>query len=324
MTLRLRVVALAAAAVPILLSLPASAQTRDPAIATELFNAGRDLMKKGDYASACPKLATSLSLDPKVGTMARLAECEEQVKQLASARAHWQQAINLARTLRDDRLPKVESEFARLDSVVPKVDVELGPTPSPGASLHLDSLDLGPASFGVPVPLDPGAHTVTVTAPGKTDWHQAVQLLPDGKVTRFDVPALADAPAVVAVVAPPANEHVATPEAAPSSRHSLRVAAYVTGGVALATVGVGLAFGAVAKGDYNDSNRNGCNANACTQPGYGERNDARTAGDVSTGLVIAGGVLAAAAITLGVFSFGGEHPVSVAAGPGSLFLSGSF
>jgi len=323
MTLRFRVVALAVA-LPSLLSLPAAAQTRDPAIATELFNAGRDLMKKGDYANACPKLATSLSLDPKVGTMARLAECEEQVKQLANARAHWQQAINLARTLHDDRLPKVESEFKRLDAVVPKVDVELGPAPSAGAALRLDSLDLGAASFGVPVPLDPGAHTITVTAPGKVDWQQAVQVLPDGKVTRLDVPALTDAPALVAVVPPLPSEPVTIAPAAPSSRHSFRVAAFVTGGVALATVGVGLAFGAVAKGDYDDSNRDGCKGTSCSQPGYGERNDARTAGDVSTALVVAGGVLAAVGVTLGVLSLRTEHPVAVAAGPGSLFLSGSF
>src|SRR5665213_959722 len=215
----------------------ASAQTRDPAIATELFNAGRDLMKKGDFATACPKLASSLQFDPKVGTMARLAECEEKVEQLVNARAHWSQAINLARTEHDDRLPLVESEFKRHDAIVPKVDVEVGPHPAAGASLHVDGTDLGFASFGVPVPVEPGAHTIAVTASGKRDWTQTVETKRDGAVTRLEVPVLADAPVAIT---PPAASH--SGPAVASSAPPLRVAGIVIGATGLVAAGVGIAF----------------------------------------------------------------------------------
>ena len=43
-------------------------------MATELFNAGRDLMTAGNFAAACPKLAESARLDVKVGTLGKLAE----------------------------------------------------------------------------------------------------------------------------------------------------------------------------------------------------------------------------------------------------------
>jgi hypothetical protein len=302
----------------------ASAQTRNPAVATELFNAGRDLMKAGNFAAACPKLAASLTLDPKVGTMARLAECEEKVGQIVNARAHWSQAVNLARAEHDDRLPLVESEFKLLDAVVPKLDVELGANPPAGASLHLDGTDLGFATFGIPIPIGPGTHSVTVTAQGKQDWTRSLEAQANGAVTRLDVPALVDAPGPKPAVATPVNEPAAPMSVPPSSR-PLRTVAFVTGGAGVVALGVGIAFTFVAKTKLDDSNRDGCGPNnACTQPGFGERNDARTAGDLSTGFFIAGGVLAAAGVTIGVLSLRSEHAVAVAAGPGSLILSGTF
>ena len=75
---------------------PTVARADDEAVATQLFNAGRDLMKQGDYASACPKLAESARLKPTVGALARLAACEEHEKRLVSAYTRWQQALNVA------------------------------------------------------------------------------------------------------------------------------------------------------------------------------------------------------------------------------------
>lgn len=98
----------------------AQARPRDVALATELFNAGRDLMKDANYAAACPKLGESARLDPKVGTLARLAECEEGLGHVAVARSRWQQALNLAKTSGDPRTAHVEGELLRIDRVVPK------------------------------------------------------------------------------------------------------------------------------------------------------------------------------------------------------------
>jgi hypothetical protein len=304
---------------------PAWAQSRDPAMATELFNAGRDLMKSGDYAAACPKLATSLTLDAKVGTMARLAECEEQIGQLVNARAHWAQALNLARTEGDARLGRVESEFRRLDGLVPKIDVELG-TPAPrGASLTVDQVDLGPASFGLPIPVEPGPHTVTVTADGKQAWTQVVRVSRAGAVTRVDVPPLSDAPLLPTAAADVVAATAATSPSRPApATRALPIAAVATGGAGIVALGVGVAFGVVAKSKLDDSNHDGCVGDTCSQPGFGERNDARTAGDVSTTLFIVGGALAAAGVTLWALSPRAQHTVTVTGGPTSVLLRGSF
>jgi len=246
-------------------------------------------------------------------------------RQLARARAHWEQAINLARTDGDPRLPKVEAEWKRLDGVVPKVDVEFGAPIPAGASLRVDSLDLGPASFGLPLPVDPGDHTIVVAATGKREWTATVHASPDGAVTRVEVPRLADAPpppSSVVTRGPVASSPVAP--SVPSSKRGIRIAAIATGGAGVAALGIGTAFGILASQKLADSNRDGCNGNACAQPGFAERNDARSAGDVSTGMFIAGGVLAAAGISLAVLSTRTERPLTVTAGAGSLRLEGTF
>src|SRR5678815_971664 len=107
----------------------AHAQSGDAGIASQLFDAGRDLMKRGDFASACPKLFESARLEPRVGTLARLAECEEKIGHVAAARGHWKDAAELARAQRDDRAAHAEDEFKRVDAIVPRLILKTQSTP---------------------------------------------------------------------------------------------------------------------------------------------------------------------------------------------------
>src|SRR3954467_7016553 len=63
----------------------ADATLADKAAAQSLFDQGRSLMTKGQYAQACPKLAESQRLDPGLGTQFNLADCYEHLGQTASA-----------------------------------------------------------------------------------------------------------------------------------------------------------------------------------------------------------------------------------------------
>jgi hypothetical protein len=316
------------------LASPARAQSNNPAVATELFNAGRDLMKAGNYVEACPKLASSARLDAKVGTLARLAECEEKVGQMVNARAHWEQAVNLARSEQDARLDHAASELARVDKLVPKIDVVWhGPVPA-GCTLLIDSLDVGTASFGLALPVDAGSHTVVVTAPGKKPWTTTIQTKESGGLTTLDVPALSDGAAGPAVVlAPPSPGPPPTEAATPPARRGwtpMRIAGFVTADVGAVALVLGATFGVLTKVKLDDSNQGGCGANnSCNAAGFALRNDARTFGDVSTGLFIAGGLLAATGVTLFVV---GSRPkeasegtrAALSVGPESVVVRGSF
>jgi hypothetical protein len=277
----------------------AHAQTNDTALATELFNAGRDLVKEGNYAAACPKLGESARLDPKVGTLARLAECEEHIGKLASARAHWQQALNLAKSTNDNRAAHAESELARIDRIVPRIEIALTGDAPRGLVLKLDDVELGTASVGMKLPVDPGKHTIKASAPGKQTASVDTEVKSEGVVSRVVIPVLADAPVETPAPVPPPVRETPPPPPPPEGESSpLRPIGLATAGVGVVALGVGTAFAFIAKSKFDDSNSQGCNGNDCPRAAASTRDDARSAGNVATIFFVAGGVLAAGGLAM--------------------------
>lgn len=288
---------------------PAAAQpsANDSAVATELFNAGRDLLKDGNVAAACPKLAESARLDPKVGTLARLAECEEHLGHLAAARGRWQQALNLARSSGDARATHAEGELARIDKVVPKIEIVVSGDPPAGLAVRLDDVELGPASLGVKLPVDPGHRMIRATAPGKKATAIEVDVRADGTVTRVVVPPLADdattpttappPPPLTTATAPPSSPPASEP---PPPSSPWRTIGLASAGVGLVAMGTGAVFGVIAKSKRDDSNApGGCVKDDCPAGGPTQaRRDAVSAGNTATMLFVIGGVLAAAGVTV--------------------------
>jgi hypothetical protein len=270
----------------------ATAQSQEEALATELFTAARELISAGRYGEACPKLVESARLAQKVGTLGKLAECEEKLGQLVRARARWQQALNLARAQGDERAPIVERELARLDGIVPKLLVTFAGPPPAGLMVRVDGVDLGASGLGMALPLDPGRHSVAVTAPGKRTWSASIELTTDGKITLLSVPALKDA-----VEAQPAPLDTPKQEGG-SGRSPLVAAGLVTAGVGVLALGAGAFLGVRAQTKLEESNEVGCNRDQCTPEGAEIRNEGRVAGDAATALFIAGGALAASGLVM--------------------------
>jgi hypothetical protein len=266
----------------------------DQAAATELFNAGRDLMKGGDFAAACPKLTESVRLEPTVGALAKLAECEEHERRMVSAYGRWQQARNLARATNDDRLADVEHEVARLDAVVPKLRVIAAGALPEGTAVHVDDVELGQGSMGVALPVESGRHTVTAAAPRKRVWTATVDTAADGATTTVALPDLEDAPSAPAV---PATETSPQPAMAPRRAASTwRPIGAITAGAGLVAIAAGAAAGMVAMHQRDEAQ---CPGNVCDSSGAADTlRTAKTTADWSTALFIAGGALAIGGATV--------------------------
>lgn len=164
-----------AIALLVLLASSALAQSRDPATADALFREARALMKKGDFASACPKLADSHRLDPAPGTAINLGDCLEKVGKLADALQAQRDALDLL-SAGDKRIGPVKTQIAALEKRVPRLTIKLAPGAPTNTKVKRDDIELGEGSLGTALPVNPGEHWVTVVARGRADSRRKVTL----------------------------------------------------------------------------------------------------------------------------------------------------
>lgn len=279
----------------------------DPAAAQALFYEARTLMQQSKWAEACPKLEESMRLDAGVGTAFNLADCHEHVGKLSSA---WTTFLDVAAQSKAQNQPDRE-KLARkraqaLEPRLPKlvVDVVVASAP-PGLEVKRDGIVIGAAAFGTPIPVDPGTHRVSASAPGKLPWETTVQTA-EGKIARIAVPReLPDAPVAARPAPVPTgngaastNANTATPPAdnaqyfpAPvveSRGATQRTLGWIVAGAGAIGLGVGAGFGLSSLGKRDES-RDHCIADACNATGVALRDDAIQAGNIATIATIAGG-----------------------------------
>jgi hypothetical protein len=296
----------------------AEASSTASAQAAELFEEGRVLLQKQDFRAACPKFADSAALEPKVGTLLNLADCEEHLGRIVAARGHWQDAANHAHSVNDEREKIARERFAALDPRVAKLTVSLAPSVPAGTHVTRDGVPLGAGSVGATLPVDPGTHTVAVSAPGYAPRSYEVTLA-DGQAKELSVE--------------PGLKLPDEPLAPPPSR-TQKTAALVTAGAGVVGIAVGSTFGVLALTEFNKSNSTGpngghCVGSACPQSdgGSSERATAYHEGNVSTVAFVAGGAFLAAGVVLWFTSPSGDRASPRAAlgvGPGGVSFAGTF
>ncbi|MEO8903498.1 MAG: hypothetical protein ABI488_14845 [Polyangiaceae bacterium] len=300
----------------------------DRASAQALFDDGRALVQANRAAEACPKFEESQRLDPGTGTLLNLAGCYEKVGRYASAWALYVEAMAASRSAgRADReaLAKTHSEalLPRLSKL--SVDVPV-PAQVAGLSVTRDGQPVRQAQWGTALPIDPGKHQLTASAPGKKPWQVEIEISKPGRTETISVPVLADAPGEPGA-GKPAAPLTDVQNATAVRRAKLRTASYVVGGLGVvAGFGLGTYFGLSAL-SKNNAAKASCDGNNCWGEGYTERNEARDAGTLSTIAFVAGGALVATGVVLFLVSSPNKEPnpealhASAGAGPGGAWLS---
>jgi hypothetical protein len=285
---------------------PAAAAPDDAAAAQALFYEARTLMKSGDYAAACPKLEQSLRLDHGMGTQFNLADCDEKIGKVASA---WAGFIDVATTAKTQNQPQREKlardRAAALEPRLPTVTIVPSETP-PDLEVKRDGAVVGSATWRTPVPVDPGPHHVTVSAPGRLPWETDLTLV-EGQAVSVAVPPLvpiASAPVPAPPPAPSASEtpqppapREPFPEPVVEAGSTQRTLGWITLAAGVAGLGVGLAFG-IDSLVHKDQSKPHCTGDVCDAQGLTLRDHAITSGNVSTITSIAGGVALASGIIL--------------------------
>ena len=141
--------------------------SRDPAAAEELFRQGRAAAQRKDFSTACAKFRESNRLDPAVGTVFNIADCDE-----------------------------------KLEARVPTLSIHVVHSERTDFVVRRDGVVLGAASLDTPLPVDAGEHLVVVEAPG-TESAQYTSHVVDGDHASLDVSVgsavrVAQQPAVIA------------------------------------------------------------------------------------------------------------------------------
>jgi hypothetical protein len=256
---------------------PAHAQGPDDgrSKANALFEDAKKLMDQDAFADACPKLAESEKLDPQVGTMLNLALCYESLGKTASACSTWRDAAaGAAQKVQSDRERWALEHVQRVCPRVPVVTVDVAEQPGrERVELTLNDAPLSRASWGQPMPLDPGEYVLRATGDGLRPWSSRFTI-GERSVPALTVPVLA-APELPPVTTAPGPPVVPGPGNAIPGRDRLsppRSAAWVTGGVGLAILGVSAAFGLAALTNEHASldDRN-CVSNRCNATGTSDR-----------------------------------------------------
>jgi hypothetical protein len=251
--------------------------------AEALFQAGRQLMREGRYAEACPRLAESQRLDPAPGTQLNLADCWEHAGLTASAKREFEEVAKTAETTGEiaratiarGRAKQLENKLTKLTLSVPP------PARVPGLVLLRNSAVIAEADWGQPQPVDPGIFVIEARAPGRRSYRRQFSLTGDASTHVLSIPVLI-----------PSTEAAAHP----STRRADWLQGSGIGLLGLGAVGItlGTVFGARAVNLYHRSRDEGCDAqNLCPAGALQTRESAVHSGNTSTVSFIVGGVLLA-------------------------------
>jgi hypothetical protein len=325
------------------LTVAAPARAGDPAAAQALFNDARQLMTTGRYADACPKLEESQRLDPGVGTLFHLADCDEHIGKTASAWAAFLEVAADAKSSGQSARERVARDrAAALEPSLARLTILTGASATiPGLDVRRDGAPVGKGQWGASLPVDPGDHEIRATAPGKRPFVKSIHVDPKGRQT-VEVPALADAPVAVAVVpvapapalASPPPPLPTTTDTAPAEHGGLgaqRGFAIGLGVAGLVGIGLGSYFGLTSKSNRDDSASH-CAGNTCDASGVSLRDDAMRNGNISTVAFAAGGAALLGSIVL--FASAPSHASSttgqgsttpkIGISPGGMTFQGAF
>jgi hypothetical protein len=312
---------------------PAASQARDPAAAEALFRQGREAIKRGDYATACPKFAESQRLDPGAGTLLNLAQCEEKAGRLASAWQHYQEAADVL-AADDPRLALAKQGITALEKSVPRLTVRLAPGAPAGTSVLRDEVELGSASLGTPLPVDPGEHVIVTKSAGRQDHRQTV-VLKSGE-SREVIATIGGGSAdsggrgqTAETASLPANATTSvsttTTPTTDNPQNMQRMLGYAAGGLGVVGLGLGTYFSLSARSKNNNIVDAGCNDSTCPAGAFASQDELNSATQESQDAAsraklafIAGGVLLVGGVVLVLTSpsASGKPQVSLSATAG--------
>ncbi len=268
--------------------------------AEALFDQGLTDMQATKFDRGCPALAESYRLEPLPGVLFTLSECENKWGKIATALSHYRDYVaqvkrmTAAKRQRQGERPGVaEAAITKLEADVPRLTITLHDA-LPDTSIVRRGDALVPSTqIGQAIPLDPGAHELTLEVPGEKPVTRSITLSvgEHSKVT----------------LALPEREAPRADARPPGTMSTLRITAYVVGGVGITGVVVGVIAGAIAI-NRNEEAEDNCVDLVCNEVGISKVETVQEAGNTATVGFVIGAAGLAAGITLWLLSESDDTP----------------
>jgi hypothetical protein len=167
----MKIAALATAVMMTLVAAPVMAEPlpAEIAVARRLFSEAKAAESSKDWAAAASKLRDAIAIKETSGLRFHLAYCEEQQGLLVEALNDYERAEDLLTQPSDDFRSQLPTKKESLHKRIPTVTLVMPPEVT-DASLTVDDHPLSSAFLGKAIPLNPGRHSIVVSAEGRTTF----------------------------------------------------------------------------------------------------------------------------------------------------------
>lgn len=314
-------------------------QAPDPsiALAESLFQQARGLLKQERYSEACPMLAESQRLDPKLGTLMNLAHCHENEGKTATAFAEYRSALALAeKSGKKDREDYARERIDVLQTRLAHAVLHVDGQPPEGLALFIDDKPFPLSALYEKTPLDPGKHTISATAPGKRSFVAEIDVPPWPGDVPLTIPPLEALPPPPENAAPPppapapkpAAPKVPAPATDEPGRHAMILMTMGFGGAAAGfIVGAVAGIATLAKAGELVPTCDGSSCPASAKDDIETANDLATASNVGFGVALLGlgvGIVGVALLPSRAAAPKSAAGITPFVGPGTIGLRGAF
>jgi PEGA domain len=231
-----------------------------PSNARELFKSGNKKYKAGDFSGALSDFQAVDALKPTPQAARFIGLCQDKLGHLADAVAAYERFLADVPPKLAPEAEEIKARVQAIKAMPGKVHVDTTP---PGASVSID----GRPQPG-PTPLDlelaPGKHTLHVSAPDREAQDRDIEVTYASTAdVNVQLAAASSAPPPVPppeAFNPPPPASAPPPPPPPEPRSKLP--AYITGGLAIVSTGIGVVFGVLALNDKSSFNKDPTEATA--------------------------------------------------------------
>jgi hypothetical protein len=267
---------------------PANAQAQDKkelSKARAQFQRAIEQEQAGNYTQALEQFRDvgQVRMTPQVRF--HIATCEEKLGRLVTALGGYELALADAETVGEDFKNEVDAAVTRLRASIPKLLIQRG-AGADAAVIELDGVALGASSVGVPVPLDPGPHSVNAKAPGYEAFSQTVTINENEQKT-VDIELTAEPEPARAA---PAGSNLQTVDL--NGKPNKKLIPYVIGGVGVVSlIGSGVLFGLRQSTLSDLENKCGPDRKSCPSSARGELDNLKlynTTAQIALGVGVVG------------------------------------